>query len=78
MTTFRDIPVNETFSFPEPPLGSAVARLGLCVKISPRRYQALGRPTIYTIGTTTCDVVARGENVPVTRTAYKAARGLLG
>lgn len=73
MTTFKDIPINETFSFPEPPLGSAVARLGLCVKISARRYQAMGRPTIYTIGTTKCDVVARGENTPVRWTHKRTA-----
>jgi len=65
MTTFKDIAVNDHFSFPEPALGSAVARLGLCVKISPRRYQAMGRPTIYTIGTTACEVIDRGENTPI-------------
>ena len=65
MTTFKDIPINETFSFPEPPLGSAVARLGLCVKISARRYAAIGRPTIYTVGTTKVEVISRGENTPI-------------
>lgn len=78
MTTFRDIPVHETFSFPEPATGYGGARLGLCVKLSARRYQAIGRPQIYTIGTVACEVVARGENVPVTRTAHNAARGILG
>jgi hypothetical protein len=77
MTTFKQIAINDTFSFPEPAVGYGGARLGLCVKLSARRYQAIGRPEVYTVGTTAVEVVARGELEPVTRIAYRAERGLL-
>lgn len=48
-------------------------RLGLCVKISARRYQAMGRPTVYTVGTTKVEVISRGENVPVRWTHKRTA-----
>lgn len=65
MATFKDVPIDETFSFPDPAPASGIARLGLCVKISARRYQALGRPEVYTIGTTKAEVTPRGENTPI-------------
>lgn len=65
MTAFKDIPVNDTFSFPRPAVGYAGADLGLCVKISARRYQAMGRPTIYTVGAVNVEVESRGENTPI-------------
>jgi hypothetical protein len=77
MTTFKDIAINDTFSFPGYPAGWAIARLGLCVKVSARRYAEIGKSTIHTIGTTKCEVVARGELETVTAIAYRGDKKLL-